>query len=105
MIASRDLRILAKVGVFPGEEEAPPEALAFVFAGQGSQYQGMGRDLYKTFPVIREWMDRAAKVAEFDLLKIMFYGSEEDLRNTRWQQPALFTLEYALVQVPCSPWE
>ncbi len=98
VIASRDLRILAKVGVFPGEEEAPPEALAFVFAGQGSQYQGMGRDLYKTFPVIREWMDRAAQVAEFDLLKIMFYGSEKELQNTRWQQPALFTLEYALAQ-------
>ena len=77
--------------------------LAFVFAGQGSQYQGMGRDLYKTFPVIREWMDRAAQVAEFDLLKIMFYGSEEDLQNTRWQQPALFTLDTPWHST-CSPW-
>ncbi|MGO9122921.1 MAG: SDR family NAD(P)-dependent oxidoreductase [Desulfomonilaceae bacterium] len=98
VISPRDTRTLAKTGVFLGQEKTPPAPLAFVFAGQGSQYKGMGRDLYKTFPVIRECMDRAAQVAEFDLLKIMFYGSEEDLQNTRWQQPALFTLEYALAQ-------
>ncbi len=98
VISSRELRTLAKTGVYLGEERASPLPLAFVFPGQGSQYQGMGRDLYQTFPVIREWMDRAAQVAEFDLLGIMFRGSEEDLRNTRWQQPSLFTMEYALVQ-------
>ncbi len=97
-ISSGDLRTLAKAGVYLGEEGASTLPLAFAFPGQGSQYQGMGSDLYETFPVIREWMDRAAHVAEFDLLGIMFRGSQEDLQNTRWQQPALFTMEYALAQ-------
>jgi malonyl CoA-acyl carrier protein transacylase len=97
-VSARDLRTLSKAGVYIGEEAEPVKPLSFVFPGQGSQYRGMGRELYQTFPVIREWMDRAAQVAEFDLLNIMFCGSDEDLQNTRWQQPVLFTMEYALVQ-------
>jgi acyl transferase domain-containing protein len=58
----------------------------------------MGHELYQTFPVIRHWMDRAAEVAEFDLLQLLFQDQEEDLQKTRWQQPALFTMEYAMVQ-------
>ena len=58
----------------------------------------MGNELYQNFPVIREWMDRAAELADFDLLHLLFHDSEEDLQKTRWQQPALFTLEYAMVR-------
>jgi malonyl CoA-acyl carrier protein transacylase len=75
---------------------APP--LALVFPGQGSQYSGMGQELYASFPIIKEWMDRAAAVADFDLLHLMFHDQEENLQKTRWQQPAMFTLENAMAR-------
>ena len=58
----------------------------------------MGRELYESFPVIKEWMDRAAAAANFDLLHLLFHDQEENLQKTRWQQPALFTLEYAMAR-------
>ena len=72
--------------------------LALVFPGQGSHYAGMGRELYESFPVIKEWMDRAAAAADFDLLHLLFHDQEENLQKTRWQQPALFTVEYAVAR-------
>ncbi len=58
----------------------------------------MGRELYESYPVIREWMDRAAAAADFDLLNLLFHDREENLLKTRWQQPALFALEYAMAR-------
>ena len=97
-IPPKRLKALARQGIHLGEEDVAAPPLAFVFPGQGSHYAGMGHELYQTFPVIREWMDRAAEVAEFDLLPLLFLDREEDLQKTRWQQPALFTIEYAMVQ-------
>ncbi len=97
-IPSKRLKALAREGIHLGVEDLPTPPLAFVFPGQGSHYAGMGHELYQTFPVIREWMDRAAEVADFDLLQLLFHDREEDLQKTRWQQPALFTMEYAMVQ-------
>ena len=57
----------------------------------------MGRNLYETFPLVRQWIERVAAVADFDLLDLMFNSQDEDLQKTRWQQPALFAFEYALV--------
>ena len=94
----KKLKALGKQGIFVGESSEKTPPLAFVFPGQGSHYAGMGLELYNTFPVIRQWMNKAADVAEFDILKLLFYDKEEDLQKTRWQQPALFTLEYAMVQ-------
>ena len=96
--APRVLRSLAQQGIFIGREDLPPRPLAFVFPGQGSQYAGMGRELYESFPVIREWMDRAAAAAEFDLLELLFHDQEENLQKTRWQQPAMFALEHAMAR-------
>jgi acyl transferase domain-containing protein len=89
---------MARQGVFAGPADQPTPPLAFVFAGQGSQYIGMGQALYRTFPEIRTWMDKMAAVADFDLLDLLFNSTEEDLQKTRWQQPALYTMELAMVQ-------
>ncbi len=97
-VAAKRLKALARQSIYLGQEDIQTPPLAFVFPGQGSHYAGMSHELYQTFPIIREWMDRAAEVAEFDILKRMFFDSEEDLQKTRWQQPALFTMEYAMVQ-------
>ena len=97
-IPAKRIKALARQGIHLGPDGVSPAPLAFVFPGQGSHYAGMGHELYQTFSVIREWMDRAAELADFDLLHLLFHDREEDLQKTRWQQPALFTMEYALVQ-------
>ncbi len=91
-------RTLSKQGIFLRREGLPVLPLAFVFPGQGAQYAGMGHDLYGSFPVIKEWMDRAAAAADFDLLQLLFSDREKNLQNTRWQQPALFALEHAMAR-------
>ena len=96
--APKTLRSLAQQGIFISPENLPVSPLAFVFPGQGAHYLGMGRELYESFGVIKEWMDRAAAVADFDLLDLLFNDKEENLQKTRWQQPALFTMEYAMAQ-------
>jgi malonyl CoA-acyl carrier protein transacylase len=96
--SAKALRTLAKQGIFAGPEDLPAPPLAFVFPGQGTHYAGMGRDLYDSFPVIKEWMDRAAAAADFDLLHLLFHDQEENLQKTRWQQPALFALEHAMAR-------
>ena len=92
------MRSLAQQGIFLRREDAPVLPLAFVFPGQGSQYAGMGQKLYQSYPVIKEWMDRAAAAADFDLLHLLFHDREENLQKTRWQQPALFALEHAMAR-------
>jgi malonyl CoA-acyl carrier protein transacylase len=97
-VSPEALRSWARQGIFLGREDQPVLPLALVFPGQGSHYAGMGRELYESFPVIKEWMDRAAAAADFDLLHLLFHDQEENLQKTRWQQPALFTVEYAVAR-------
>ncbi len=61
--------------------------IAFMYAGQGSQKAGMGKDFYETEPVFADVMDRAD--AGFDLKEIMFEADQETLSETRYTQPAL----------------
>lgn len=63
---------------------------AFVFPGQGAQYVGMGKDLYDNYPLARELMLHANEELGFALTDMMFEGSDEDLRQTRVTQPAIF---------------
>ena len=96
-LADKTLRGLAGQGIFAASEADAPSPLALVFAGQGTYYPGMGRNLYETFPLVRQRIERVAELADFNLLDLMFNAQDEDLQKTRWQQPALFALEYAMV--------
>jgi acyl transferase domain-containing protein/NAD(P)H-dependent flavin oxidoreductase YrpB (nitropropane dioxygenase family)/NAD(P)-dependent dehydrogenase (short-subunit alcohol dehydrogenase family)/acyl carrier protein len=97
-LSEKSLRVMARQGIFAAPADEGPKPLAFIFAGQGTQYAGMSKELYQTFPEIRTWMDRIAAVADFDLLDLLFNSTEEDLQKTRWQQPALYTMEFAMVK-------
>lgn len=68
---------------------------AFIFPGQGSQYCGMGRDLYERFPEARALMDQANKILGYSITDIMFSGSEEELKQTRYTQLAIFMHSHA----------
>ena len=61
--------------------------LAFVYAGQGSQHAGMGRDFYQEFPLYREVIDNLD--VDFDLKQISFEGPEEVLTRTEYTQPCM----------------
>ncbi len=68
----------------------------FLFPGQGSQQVGMGRDLHEAYPEVRELYDTAAASLNFDLRQVSFEGPEEQLRETRITQPALFVHSLAV---------
>lgn len=63
---------------------------AFVFPGQGSQFSGMGKELYESSPAARSLFDEADRILGFDITKIMFEGSDEELKQTKVTQPAVF---------------
>lgn len=63
---------------------------AHLFPGQGSQFPGMGKELFEKYDLARKMFDRANEILGFDLSKIMLEGSKEDLQQTRVTQPAIY---------------
>lgn len=63
---------------------------AFVFPGQGAQFPGMGKDLYESSTLAKEYFDKANEILGYSITDIMFNGTEEDLRQTKVTQPAVF---------------
>jgi len=63
---------------------------AYVFPGQGAQFSGMGKDLYDNSSIAKEMFDKANEILGFDITKIMFEGTAEELKETKVTQPAIF---------------
>jgi [acyl-carrier-protein] S-malonyltransferase len=63
---------------------------AYVFPGQGAQFVGMGKDLYDNSPLAKEMFEKANEILGFRITDLMFAGTDEDLRQTKVTQPAIF---------------
>lgn len=63
---------------------------AYIFPGQGAQFSGMGKNLYEQSRVARDLFEKANEILGFRITDIMFYGSDEELRQTKVTQPAIF---------------
>ena len=70
----------------------------FIFPGQGSQYTGMGKDIFLEIPVVRETYEEASDILKYDLAKLSFDDPEKKLFLTRYTQPALLTHSIACLK-------
>ena len=70
---------------------------AFVFPGQGAQFVGMGKDLYDTNPVAKKLFDKADEILGFSITNVMFNGTDDELKQTKVTQPAVFLHSVATV--------
>ena len=71
---------------------------AFLFAGQGAQYLGMGRELYNQYPIVKETIDQASQVLGYDL-RYLIDTEEEKLNQTRYTQPAILATSVAIYRL------
>ncbi len=64
--------------------------VAYVFPGQGAQFVGMGKDIYDKYPLAKEMFEKANSILGFSITDLMFTGTDEDLKQTKVTQPAIF---------------
>ena len=72
---------------------------AYVFPGQGAQFVGMGKDLYDNSPLAKEMFEKANEILGFRITDLMFSGTNEDLKQTKVTQPAIFLHSVILAKV------
>lgn len=75
--------------------------IAYIFPGQGSQFVGMGKDLYEQFPIAKEMFERANEILGFRITDLMFNGTDEELKQTKVTQPAIFL--HSVIQAAVLP--
>src|ERR1022692_1393575 len=73
--------------------------IALLFAGQGAQVVGMGRDLAEKFPSARAWFDRANTALGYDLSSVCFNGPDAELTKTENAQPGIFLVSWVAFQL------
>lgn len=74
---------------------------AVVFPGQGAQFVGMGKDLYENNPLAKELFDKADEILGYKITDIMFAGTDEELKQTKVTQPAVFL--HSVIKALCTP--
>ncbi len=72
---------------------------AYIFPGQGSQFPGMGKEIFDANPEAREWFGKANDILGFDISKIMFEGTADELKQTNVTQPAIFIHSVVLAKI------
>lgn len=71
---------------------------AYLFPGQGTQFPGMGKELFKKSKLAQEYFEKANAILGFSITDVMFNGTTEDLKQTKFSQPAIFLHSYILAK-------
>ena len=74
---------------------------AYIFPGQGAQFVGMGQELYQQKPLAKKLFDQANDILKFNITDLMFSGADEDLKQTKVTQPAIFL--HSVILALCTP--